>query len=99
MEHMEKLKAYAEKYGVKEVKTAYGTRVTRQGSIVFPNGWVASIVENSKNEGRYSVAMCNYDGYFNWDILNQYGAENGSIECITEEEIIDACEIIRNLCL
>ena len=98
MEQMEKLKAYSEKYGVKEATTSYGTRVTREGSIIFPNGWVASIVKNSRDEEQYSVAVCNYDGYFDWDILKQYGAEElGDIICSNEDEIIAACEIIRNL--
>ena len=44
---MELIKEYSEKYGLKEVVNNYGEhRQTREGSIVFPNGWVASIVEN-----------------------------------------------------
>ena len=43
---MEMLKKYSEKYGLKEVVNDYGEhRQTRERSIVFPNGWVASIVE------------------------------------------------------
>lgn len=41
--------------------------------------------------------MCDYDGYFNWDILNAYGADDGCFYCNTDDEIINACEIIRKL--
>lgn len=76
---MEMLKEYSEKYGLKEVVNDYGEhRHTSDRSIVFPNGWVASIVENNgvdtykpngehikefKSNKNYSVAMCDYNGY------------------------------------
>ena len=110
---MELIKEYSEKYGMKEVVNNYGEhRQTREKSIVFPNGWVASIVKNSgidvwqpggkhikefKSNKKYSVAMCNYDGYFDWEILNKYGAIEGCIYCDTELEILVACETIRRL--
>lgn len=96
------LKEYSEKYGIEYVINSMSER-----SIVFSNGWVGSIVENTgtifDNEGKiisnkkYSVAMCDYDGYFNWNKLNAYGGVRGCIYCDTESEIIDACEIIRKL--
>lgn len=92
---------YADKFGIKEVINDYGEhRHTRENSIVFPNGWVASIVPNVNhpdNDAKYSVAMCDYNGYFDWSILNEYGADNGCFYCNTEEEILNACEIIRKL--
>ena len=110
---MNLLKDYSEKFGVKEVINDYGEhRRTRERSIVFPNGWVASIVENNgvdvycsdgkhtkeyKSKKKYSVAMCDYNGYFDWSILNQYGAIDGRIYCDDELEIIVACETIRRL--
>ena len=112
---MEKLtlKEYTEKYGVEEVKNDYGeTRRTKEGSIVFPNGWVASIVENTgttihtsdgkiqtvkESDKKYSVAMCDYNGYFDWSILDKYGASKGHFYCDNDAEIISACEVIRNL--
>ena len=43
---MNLLKDYSEKFGVKEVINDYGEHIyTRERSIVFPNGWVASIVK------------------------------------------------------
>ena len=75
-------------------------RKTRENSIVFSNGWVASIVENHdhpEKEAKYSVAMCDYNGYFNWSILNSYGADNGCFYCNTELDILIACETIRRL--
>ena len=97
---MKLLKEYAEKFGIKEVINDYGEhRRTREDSIVFPNGWVSSIVVSSKypEKGKYSVAMCDYNGYFDWSILNGYGADNGELFCNTELEIIIACETIRRL--
>lgn len=110
---MEMLKEYSEKYGLKEVVNDYGEhRQTRERSIVFPNGWVASTVENNgvdtckpngehikefKSNKNYSVAMCDYNGYFDWDILNQFGAIDGCIYCDDELEILVACETIRRL--
>lgn len=110
---MNLLKDYSEKFGVKEVINDYGEhRYTRERSIVFPNGWVASIVENDgidvyhpdrkhtkeyKSYKKYSVAMCDYNGYFDWSILNQYGAIDGRMYCDDELEIIVACETIRRL--
>ena len=82
---MELLKKYSEKFGVKKVINDLGEyRQTCERSIVFPNGWVASIVENSgndtyhpdmkvtkefKSDKKYSVAICDYNGSFNWSIL------------------------------
>lgn len=98
---MEMLHEYTEKYGVPSVVNDYGeTRNTRDTSIVFPNGWVASIVKNTQHpefEAPYSVAMCDYNGYFNWSKLNEYGAIDGCIYCETVLDIIIACETIRRL--
>lgn len=93
------LNEYSKKYGVECVINNMGEqRVTRTGSIVFNNGRVASIVETDVHgEIKFSVATCDYDGYFNWNILNVHGADNGKFVCETEHEIIEACEIIRNL--
>lgn len=94
---MESLREYAEKYGVKEIENDYGEhRCTREGRIIFPNGKIASIVEDEKT-GKYSVAVCDYNGFFDWEILNEFGATNGRICCDTEQEVIDACEIIRGM--
>ena len=110
---MNLLKDYSEKFGVKEVINDYGEhRHTRERSIVLPNRWVASIVENDgvdvyhpdgkhtkeyKSNKKYSVAICDYNGFFNWTILNQYGAIDGCLYCDDELEIIVACETIRRL--
>lgn len=104
------LKQYAEKYGVPDMINEYGEhRKTSDRSIIFPNGWIASIVNNDcvlvfgkdgnrteyKSDKKYSVAMCDYNGYFDWSILNQYGAIDGCLYCDNEQEIIAACEKIR----
>lgn len=69
-------------------------RKTREGSIVFPNGWVGSIV---KQYDYYSVAACDWDGYFNWEVLKPFGSCNGTIICKTEEDICNALSIIKSL--
>ena len=99
MKTMEILKEYTEKFGIKEVINDCGEyRLTREDSIVFPNGWVSSIVlSKHPKKGKYSVAMCDWNGYFDWSILNDYGADNGELFCNTELEIIIACETIRRL--
>lgn len=38
-----------------------------------------------------------YKRYFDWEILNKYGAIEGCIYCDTELEILVACETIRRL--
>ena len=96
---MEMLKEYSKKFGITVINDMRETRESSERSIVFPNGWVASIVDNSKPEknAKYSVAMCDYNGYFDWEILNNYGADKGCIYCNTELEILVACETIRRL--
>ncbi len=109
---MELLMEYGKRYGVEEVINSMGEhRRTTEKSIVFPNGWVASIAENNgvkvfsvsgyrteyKSNKKYSVAMCDYNGYFAHSILNQYGATDGCIYCDDELEIIIACETIRRI--
>ncbi len=59
-----------------------------------PNGEHIKEFKSNKN---YSVAMCDYNGYFDWDILNQFGAIDGCIYCDDELEILVACETIRRL--
>lgn len=87
------------KRAVPEVVNDYGeTRITRENSIVFPNGWVASIVENTQypeKNAKYSVAMCDYNGCFDWSILNQYGADEGWFYCNTENEICKALSVVE----
>lgn len=71
-------------------------RTTREDSIVFPNGWVGSIVPDRSGEG-WSVAMCDWNGYFDWDALKPYGRENGTIYCATEEDVCEALTIIQGI--
>lgn len=112
LDEMELLKEYSDKFGLKEVTNDMGeNRTTKRNSIVFPNSLVASIVENNGVDGysseghykrwdstkKYSVAVCDYNGYFDWNILNKYGGIGGCIYCDTELEIIIACETIRRL--
>lgn len=110
---MELLKEYSKKYGIKEIINDYGeSRKTNETSIIFKNGWVASIVKNNevdiwhidgtnkktfRSNKKYSVAICDYNGFFNWEILNNYGAIEGCIYCDTELDLLVACEIIRRL--
>lgn len=83
------------------VKTCYSSwRDTSRNSIIFKNGWVASIVKNQSHpekNAKYSVAMCDYNGYFDWSILNKYGADEGCFYCNTEDEICNALAIIEGI--
>lgn len=98
---MDILQEYSEKYGIPEVIDAFNEYVqTNKHHIVFPNGWIASIVPNLSHkeiDAKYSVAMCNYEGFFDWEILNQFGATEGCFYCNTDLEILIACETIRRL--
>lgn len=69
-------------------------RKTTNSSIIFPNGWVGSIVENGEG---HSVAVCDYNGYFNWDVLKPFGTTEGIIVCKDEGEICKALTIIESL--
>ena len=45
--------------GIPEIVNDYGEhRKTSRNSIVFSNGWVASIVTSPDGEAKYSVATC-----------------------------------------
>lgn len=72
---------------------------TRDGSrIIFQNGWVASTVRPSESPELYSVALCDYNGYFDWSILGKYfDTEDGAVICNTEEEVCKVLECIKNL--
>jgi len=91
------LKDFVEK-GLTVINDMGETRKTTDSSIVFPNGWVASIVNPSDGSAKYSVAVCDYNGYFNWNILRPFGAtENGTILCNNEQEVCKVLSIIEML--
>ena len=65
-------------------------------SIVFPNGYVASIINK---EFYYSVAVCDYEGYFNWHILDKFNEneKSGAVICYTEDEVCNVLRFIEGL--
>lgn len=67
---------------------------SRHISIPFSNGWKASI---HIEEGKYNVAVCDHNGYFDWNILKPFGLDNGTIDCNSEEELCKALTIIEAL--
>jgi len=67
-------------------------RKTTDNFIIFPNGWIASIV---KKENGYTIAVCDYDIYFDWNILKHLGGEKGVIFCETEDEVSDILSKIK----
>ena len=90
-----KIKDFENK-GINVVDSMGEKRMTKDNSIVFPNGWVASIIKKADNT--YSVAVCDYEGYFNWDILKEHCVtNNGCVSCNTEDEVCNALVIIENL--
>lgn len=90
------LKDFVEK-GLTVVNNMGETRKTTESSIVFPNGWVGSIVKPSDGSAEYSVAVCDYNGYFNWNVLRPFGTDNGVILCNDEQEVCRALSIIEML--
>ena len=97
---MSNLDEYINKYGLGRVEDDYGNYVyTTSNHIVFPNFACASIITKKDDEGNidcYSVAMCDWNGYFDWNIMNEYGANDGCFYCKDENDVIEACEIIRH---
>ncbi|MFA6843563.1 MAG: hypothetical protein WCR33_04100 [Bacilli bacterium] len=91
-----KLKDFVAK-GLTVVNDMGETRKTSEHSIVFPNGWVGSIVKPSDGSAEYSVAVCDYNGYFNWNVLRPFGTDKGVILCKDEQEVCRALSIIEML--
>ena len=97
-----KIHNYCLKNKIRFDKISYGeTRKINNMSITFSNGWVALIAENHMypaKGSKYAIAIRNYyTGLFNFDILNEYGANDGCFYCNTDDEVINVCEIIRKL--
>lgn len=95
------LEEYIKKYGSRKKKDSLGNVVdTNKYRIVFDNGYCSSIIYPKNTDGTcYSVAVCDYDGYLNWLILRKHGAVEGLFICKDIKEVIEACEVIRNLWL
>lgn len=101
LKEMKNLEEYRNEYGIDRIVNDYGEeRTTNAHRIIFDNGWCASIVVNMmypEKEKDFSVALADWNGHFDWCILDKYGADNGCFYCNTEDEIIEVCEIIRGL--
>ena len=107
---MNNLAEYARYYGM-DVHNNYGeyseTYVGKEyASINFENGYRASILIRYQHDCdcepdsnmliRYSVAVCDWNGWFEYDKLSNCN-NVGCVWCDTEEEIIKVLEEIRNL--
>ena len=92
-----KLEMYSKYHGTTAVNDYGEVRFSNPRSIIFNNGFVASIIDTPEEEKKYSVAVCDYNGFFDWDLLNNYGATDGRFHCDNIDEVIVACEIIRNI--
>ena len=97
---MKNLNAYINKYGLESVTNDYDEIVYGTSShIIFPNFCCASIIAKKDDDGEimcYSVALCDWNGYFDWTVMNEYGATDGTFRCYSEDDVIEACEIIRH---
>lgn len=98
---MSNLDEYIRKYGLEKAENDYGEMVyTTPSIIVFPNFTCASIIKRWDDDYRhiigYSVAMRDWNGYFDWTAMNEYGAKDGCFCCDDENDVIEACEIIRH---
>lgn len=102
---MNYLKEYINKYAIDSIVNDYeelrcSSISNSSCRVIFPNGYYAHIVYNNsqpKKNAAYSVAVSDYNGWFDWGILKNFGYDDGRVYCNTEEEIIDACELIRNV--
>lgn len=107
---MNNLVEYARYYGM-DVHNDYGeyseTYVGKEyASINFENGYRASILIRYQHDYdyepdsnmliRYSIAVCDWNGWFEYDKLSNCN-NVGCVWCDTEEEIIKVLEEIRNL--
>lgn len=81
-------------------RDSYGHLVeTSDRAINFQNGWRATICRYPNKEGyEFSLGICDVDGYFDWNILKQFGAnEKGVLFCLNEEEVCKHLDEIKNL--
>jgi hypothetical protein len=113
---METIKELA-KNAIKSVINDYGeTRTTEYhedtntASIILNNGWVVSIIrpDFGADNKHWSVAVCDYNGYFDWNVLKPFGTEKspnalgdhkmidtGCILCDTEERVVQIIKAIQ----
>ena len=92
------IEQYKNKYSITCTNSRNETRIPSNNIMPFSNGYVASIHPTEEYEENFTVAVCDWDGYFDWEILKEHGAnDKGLILCNDELEIIVACETIRNL--
>ena len=81
---------------------------TKTASIIFPNGWVASVIRDDENPEKWSVAVCDYNGYFDWNVLQPFGTckkpnilgdhkmvDTGCVMCDTEDRVCDVLQGIK----
>lgn len=82
--------------GLRHVTDDYGeTRTTRKNSIVFPNGYIGSIWTL---EDGYSVSVSDWNGNFEWEMLEDaQWDEYGGIFCKTEKDICECLTLIEAL--
>ena len=82
--------------GLRHVTDDYGeVRNTRKNSIVFTNGYIGSIwtVEDG-----YSVSVSDWNGNFEWDMLDDVmWDEYGGVHCKDENEVCEMLTIIEAL--
>lgn len=64
-------------------------------SIVFSNNRIASICYR---DNEYSVAVCDYNGYFNWKFFDNspFEVDMGSVNCDNEEKVCGVLEWIKS---
>lgn len=68
-------------------------------SIVFSNGYKASIINKGIDKDLntiYSVAVCDWNGYFDWEVLQRFGAEKGKENhgCVITTDEDEICRVL-----
>lgn len=82
---------------MKERRESYADLIRNYTSVVFSKSTVASVIYNN-NELYYSVAVCDYNGYFNWNFFDDspFKTDKGSVICKNEFEVCLILSWIEN---
>jgi hypothetical protein len=83
-----------------EIRNTKYNEEDHSASIICDNGWVISIVRPSDDTKIWSVAVCDINGYFDWNILrNNFPGKSkeGLIYCKNEKEVCEAIEDIQKM--
>lgn len=92
---------YSNRFGcLYPIYTWYGVPICNTDKrVVFPNGWVACICNNTNTEvnSKYYITIHDHNYNCNFNILNEYGGIGGFLYCSNIFQIIACLEKVRKL--